>query len=165
MIARSRCRGPSLAWGLGLALLLAAPAAAGGELAGRLERVIDGDTFILAPDGIRIQLDGIDAFERGQTCGPKAWPCGARAARWLDAILRGHPIRCEVVISAQAHTLADCITGGPLRIGRLLVRLGLALPDPARGGAYRADEDWARKHRKGAWSHPPFATPWEHRRE
>jgi endonuclease YncB( thermonuclease family) len=144
---------------------LAAPAAAGAELTGRLERAIDGDTFVLTPGGVVVRLHGIDAFERGQTCGPEAWPCGARAARWLDAILRGHSIRCQVVTTTEDHTLADCITGGPLRIGRLLVRLGLALPDPVSGGAYQADEAWARKHSKGAWFHPPFVPPWEYRGE
>jgi len=60
--------------------------------------------------------------------------------------------------------VATCITGGPRTLGHVLVRLGLALADPVKGGDYLADEAWARKHGKGAWSHQPFVAPWDWRR-
>ena len=143
------------------ALLLLIPTVALADITGSA-RVIDGDTIEIA--GQRIRLHGIDAFERAQTCGGEAWPCGARATRWLTAILRGHEVKCEVTGTSYDRKVAVCITGGPLTLGHLLVRLGLALADPIYGRDYLADEAWARKHHKGAWSHRKFVTPWEWRR-
>ena len=143
------------------AVLVLLPTIALADITGSA-KVIDGDTIEVASQ--RIRLHGIDAFERAQTCGAEAWPCGARATRWLTAILRGHTVRCVVTGRSYDREVATCITGGPRTLGHVLVRLGLALADPVKGGDYLADEAWARKHGKGAWSHQPFVAPWNWRR-
>jgi endonuclease YncB( thermonuclease family) len=116
-----------------VALLFLIPTVALADVAGRAT-VIDGDTIEV--QGERVRLAGIDAFERTQTCGEKSWPCGARATRWLTAILRGHIVRCDLVDTGAGPKSATCITGGPLTLNHLLVRLGLALADPDHGHDY-----------------------------
>ena len=61
------------------ALLLLVPSVAGTDITGK-PRVIDGDTFEIA--GERIRLHGIDAPETQQTCKDndgKEWRCGQDA--------------------------------------------------------------------------------------
>src|SRR5262249_25792062 len=57
------------------ALLVASPVGA--------QTVIDGNT--MRYDGVIVHLWGIDAPEKGQTCGD-GWPAGAMAATYLEGL-------------------------------------------------------------------------------
>lgn len=120
-------------------------------------RVVDGDTLTI--DGMRLRLAGIDAPERRQLCGaaPSRWPCGLVAGKALAARLEG--LRCELKGNDKyRRRLASCrMPNGDL--GAHLVRNGLAVAY----GAYRAEEEEARKAGRGLWS-GPFERPQDWRK-
>lgn len=93
---------------------------------GKAWRVIDGDTLDLA--GERIRLFGIDAPERGQSCGPAA--CGKAATGALADILSAGPVRCTPVNTDRyGRTVARC-RAGRHDVNREMVRRGIVQDDP-----------------------------------
>jgi endonuclease YncB( thermonuclease family) len=92
-------------------------------IAGSTPAVIDGDTFRMGGNSIRLQ--GIDAPESEQTC-TDGWPAGDAARRALAALLAGGVPQCErVTTDSYGRTVAICRVNGE-DIGAVLVRRGLA---------------------------------------
>lgn len=122
-----------------LILALAAPvsvAASVGILQGGL-RVIDGDTFVLG--GQRIRLQGVDAPEREERCvgaDGKEFPCGSWATEQLRDKLRGGRLTChDLGERSHERVVARCSLNGQ-DLGALLVARGIA----------RACPNYARRH-------------------
>lgn len=123
-------------------------------------RVIDGDTLDL--DGERIRLFGIDAPERGQSCGPRA--CGTTATEALADILSAGPVRCTPVSTDRyGRTVARC-RAGRLDVNREMVRRGMAWAYRQYSEDYVPAEKAAKKARVGIWKHRSQPA-WEYRRE
>ncbi|MFC3166937.1 thermonuclease family protein [Paracoccus fontiphilus] len=121
-------------------------------------RVIDGDTLDLA--GERIRLFGIDAPERGQSCGPIA--CGTAATEVLADILSAGPVRCtRVNTDRYGRTVAHC-RAGRLDVNREMVRLGMAWAYRRYSEEYVRDEKAAKKARMGVWKYKSQPA-WEYR--
>lgn len=140
--------------------LLLSSAAGGGEPV----RVIDGDGLEVGE--VVIRLWGIDAPELDQTCdlAGQETPCGEDARFVLAALVAPGGLVCETKDTDRyGRTIAQCFVAGRDLAGEL-VRQGYAL-DWARysGGYYDAQEEEARKHRRGLWA-GEFAKPWEWRK-
>lgn len=100
------------------------------QVAGEVERVVDGDTFDLA--GHRIRLAGIDAPERDQTCTTAAgelWRCGDVARARLRELVRAATVQCQPrTYDRYGRVVAQCeVRDRATELGRQLVREGLAL--------------------------------------
>jgi endonuclease YncB( thermonuclease family) len=130
------------------------------DLIGPVERIVDGDTLLLA--GQRIRLAGMDAPETDQTCTDAAghpWACGETATQRLRTLTRGRPLHCAPRGYDQyGRLLAQCSVAGE-DLGRALVAEGLAVSYYAYGGEERAARDVGR----GVWQ-GPFLQPAEWRR-
>lgn len=125
------------------------PAGGGGASLTGYARLIDGDSFTLAGDEVR--LDGIDAPEGRQTCTRegKSWPCGEVARRELARLIGGRQIACGGVRRDQhGRVLARCRAGG-IELNEAMVRSGYAV---SFGPRYRRVEREARERRSGLWS-------------
>lgn len=137
------------------------PAAVDG---GRLEgyaRLVDGDSFFMGSDEVRLQ--GIDAPEGRQTCtrGGKDWPCGEAAKRELARLIGGRQIVCDGVTRDQHNRmLANCKAGG-IELNAAMVANGFAVRFGAR---YGGEERAARDAKRGLWA-GEFERPqdWRHR--
>ena len=122
-------------------------------------RMIDGDTLDLG--GERIRLFGIDAPERGQSCGPL--DCGKAATEALADILSAGPVRCtRVNTDRYARTVARC-KAGRVDVNREMVRRGMAWAYRQYSEDYMRDEKAAKKARLGIWKHRSQPA-WEYRR-
>ncbi|MBS7541285.1 thermonuclease family protein [Ancylobacter lacus] len=124
-------------------------------------RVVDGDSLEL--DGERIRLDGIDAPELHQTCGPPQamWECGRQAREALRRATQAGVVSCRPLDRDRyGRTVAVC-RAGEADLGGAVVRAGLAL---ATSLAYTAEEAAARAAHRGLWS-GPFESPVEWRRQ
>ncbi len=124
-------------------------------------RVVDGDSLEL--DGERIRLDGIDAPELRQSCGPPsaAWACGLKAREALRRAAEAGGVSCRPLDGDRyGRTVAVC-RAGEADLGRAMVEAGLAV---ATGLAYAPEEAAARAARRGLWS-GPFETPAAWRRQ
>ena len=138
--------------------LLAMPVLASCWPQARAWRVIDGDTLDL--DGERIRLFGIDAPERGQSCGPL--DCGKAATEALADILSAGPVRCtRVNTDRYARTVARC-KAGRVDVNREMVRRGMAWAYRQYSDDYVSDEKAAKKSRLGIWKHRSQPA-WEYR--
>lgn len=125
---------------------------------GKAWRVIDGDTLDLAGD--RIRLFGIDAPERGQSCGPLA--CGKAATEALADILSAGPVRCtRVNTDHYGRTVARC-RAGRRDVNREMVRRGMAWAYRQYAENYVRDEKAAKKARLGIWRYRSQPA-WEYR--
>lgn len=110
--------------------------------------VIDGDS--LRVGGHEIRLQGIDAPEGRQECTRDGapWPCGREAARRLRVIIGRGQVSCQARKRDQhQRVLAVCTVDGR-DINRQMVAEGWAVSY----GAYRAEEEAARRARRGIWS-------------
>ena len=102
-----------------------------------VERVVDGDTFILA-NGERVRLLGIDAPElhagrRGHP-GPFPEPGAVEARAALAAMIEGRRVRLERHgRDRYGRTLARVYLPDGREAGAVLLERGLARPWPARG--------------------------------
>lgn len=123
-------------------------------------RVIDGDTFVM--DGETIRLWGIDAPEIDQTCG--AYRAGIMARNKLRDLVEDGPVTCNrVETDRYGRTIARC-RNDRRSLAASLVSSGLAR-DWSRysGGAYANYEWQAQMVPLGMWVHGCQA-PWEWRR-
>jgi endonuclease YncB( thermonuclease family) len=110
--------------------------------------VIDGDSLNIA--GVEIRLYGIDAPEFHQTCrrAGRPWDCGRSAARFLRELIARRELRCQPRDQdVYGRTVAICFVEG-FDLGAAMVRAGQAVAY----GAYGADEEDARRARRGIWS-------------
>jgi endonuclease YncB( thermonuclease family) len=130
--------------------------------------VIDGDTFEMIPrhcffsrlglgcPAQRLRLNGVDAFERLQTCRDAqgaVWPCGAVATERLRQLVHRPDFSCDTdpeFLDRHAREFSFCTAGGQ-DVGAILVSEGLAFAY-GRGVQYQPLEREARKARRGAWA-------------
>ena len=134
-----------------------------GELRGRAD-VKDADTIGI--DGYNIRLDGIDAFEKNQTCirdDGTAWDCGERARRAVEAHLAGKEVVCDRLSLGLSRFRGRCRADGE-DLNGWVVRQGWAFAYRRFSDAYVGEEDAARRARRGAWAGEPPTPPWEWRR-
>lgn len=138
---------------LALVLMGAAPAHPG---------VVDGDTFTLGPD--RIRLWGIDAPEGRQVCRDGAgqdYRCGDRARDQLRALIGDRAVDCRQRDHDQyGRSVSQCRAGG-VDLGEGMVRAGWAVEYRSFShGAYAAAEAEAKAAKRGLWAgtfEPPLA--------
>lgn len=130
--------------------------------------VIDGDTFLYYPKTClftliklgclpqRLRLEGIDAFERKQTCHDaldQVWACGQTATDRLKQLVARPDFTCRVdpeFIDRHAREFSVCYADGR-DVGATLVREGLALAY-GRDRLYLPLESEAKAVRRGAWA-------------
>ena len=110
-------------------LLLAVSANAGESLTG-IPRVIDGDTFVIR--GERIRLNGIDAPEskqRGRDGSGNWYPCGQRTTEYLRDRIAGKLVSCQLDPERDRYgrALGTCFASDGTNLQAWLVRNGLAL--------------------------------------
>ncbi len=127
-------------------------------------RVIDGDTFAVA--GEQIRLDGIDAPETRQTCTRDGhpWACGRAATQAMRQLIGRTPVRCEVSgRDKYGRAIAACFAAGR-DLQQQLVRQGLALAYRKYSTRYVPDEEAARAEGVGLWS-GEFTAPSDWRKQ
>lgn len=139
----------------------------GGTLAETLtgtSRIIDGDTLEVA--GRKVDLQGIDAPELGQTC---RWPnkeidCGLIAKSALMDLTAGSDVVCQVGgESRNGAALGICRASG-YDLAEGMAHTGWALAQEDAPQRYRAAMDGARKAGRALWR-GTFTPPWEWRAE
>ena len=134
-----------------------------GELRGRAD-VKDADTIGI--DGYNIRLDGIDAFEKNQTCvrdDGTAWDCGQEARRAVAAYLAEKEVVCDNLSLGLGRFRGRCRADGE-DLNGWVVRQGWAFAYRRFSDDYAGEEDAARRARRGAWAGEPPTPPWEWRR-
>lgn len=158
--------GAAVACILILAPMAQTSAVAAGEPAAETTDVIIGSAGVVDGDGLRIggqriRLHGVDAFERGQTCGDQ--PCGRLSAEHLDRLTRGAQVRCTPLdVDRYGRTVARCQARG-IDVGAAQVEAGLALAYRRYSLDYVPQETAARRARRGAWA-TDFTPPEDWRR-
>lgn len=142
-----------------LILAVGMAAAAPAELTG-FARVVDGDTFSLGAE--RVRLWGVDAPEGRQVCQDsqgRGYACGDVARDQLSRLIGGQAVRCEVRDrDPYGRAVSRCWVGST-DLGAALVRAGWAVDYRAFSrGAYASAEADARQTRRGLWA-GRFETP------
>jgi len=140
-----------------LLALPAAPAQAGPQ---GVVRVVDGDTFVIG--GQKVRLQAIDAPEAAQACTEKSgqkrvWACGAWVTAQARALFQGQQARCI----AQGHdrygrVVARCSVAGQ-DMGATLVGAGLAFAYRRYGLQYVQAEQGAACAGRGLHAHQLMA--------
>lgn len=131
-------------------------------LAGKVTRVIDGDTIevLLASGSIRVRLHAVDAPEHDQ-------PGGIEAAAWLRKQLQDQQVLLEPISQDQYDRMVAIVHMPDRTINRDVVQAGWAW-------AYRRYmrlidtelcelEAQARRARSGLWAGRASHAPWEFR--
>ncbi len=142
-----------------LILAVGMAAAAPAKLTG-FARVVDGDTFSLGAE--RVRLWGVDAPEGRQVCQDgqgRGYACGDVAREQLSRLIGGQAVRCEVRDrDPYGRAVSRCWVGST-DLGAALVRAGWAVDYSAFSrGAYASAEADARQARRGLWA-GRFETP------
>lgn len=119
------------------------PGAASGQL-----KAIDGDSFHLGSDEVR--LVGIDAPEGRQSCtkGGKTWACGEEARRRLQGLVGSRKIDCDVEDRDKYGRLLAVCRIGATDINRWMVEQGWAVSY----GRYLDAEREAERAERGIWA-------------
>nr|WP_307159857.1 thermonuclease family protein [Rhizobium paknamense] len=141
-----------------MAALLFTASSAAADYSGRA-RVIDGDTFSIRQQ--RIRIAAIDACERDQTGFKNGaiWRCGIEARRFLARMIDGKHVRCVEVDRDQYKRLVGQCFIDNSDIGLEMVKAGQAslllryLPrsHPIDLDQYRRAEARARQRGQGLW--------------
>jgi micrococcal nuclease len=133
----------------------------GAVLAGKVTRVIDGDTIdvLLASGRIRVRLHGVDAPERDQ-------PGGPAATSWLAELLSNQEVLLEPVSQDQYDRMVAVVHLGDRNINLELVQAGHAWAYRQymrrSDGGFCSAEERARRKDAGLWAQTAQA-PWEFR--
>lgn len=110
-----------------MALAIGLAAAAPAQVTGPA-RVVDGDTFSVGAE--RVRLWGVDAPEGRQVCQNdqgKAYACGDVARDQLVGLIGGRAVRCEVRDrDPYGRAVARCLAGST-DLGEAMVRAGWAV--------------------------------------
>jgi micrococcal nuclease len=131
-------------------------------LAGRVTRVIDGDTLdvLLATGRIRVRLQGVDAPEHDQTG-------GAESRQWLQQRVQGRDVLLEPVTQDRYDRMVAIVYLGDSNLNRELLRAGHAwafrryLRSVDR--VFCDIEFAARREQAGLWGGVAARAPWEFR--
>ena len=123
-------------------------------------RLVDGDSFHLGSDEVR--LVGIDAPEGRQACtrGGGSWPCGEESRRTLARLIGGRPVTCRAAERDQHGRLLGICSAEGRELNREMVASGMALAY----GNYEREEAAARAAKRGLWS-GQFERPRDWRRQ
>ena len=134
----------------------------GPVLAGRVLRIVDGDTLDVMLDSgkIRVRMDSIDAPEHDQ-------PGGAASKQALAALVDGADVELEPNGQETYGRMVAVVYRGDRNINAAMVEAGEAwvLREYARDARYCEAEIAARAARLGVWALPPDRqiAPWEWR--
>lgn len=147
-------------WRLSLMALALGLAAAAPVLVTGSARVVDGDTFSVGPE--RVRLWGVDAPEGRQVCQNARgldYGCGDAARDQLVGLIGGQGVRCEVRDrDPYGRAVSRCVAG-TIDVGEAMVRAGWAIDYVQFSrGAYASAEAEARRARRGLWA-GGFETP------
>lgn len=128
-------------------------------ISGSVTNVVDGDTFDIGDD--RIRLAGFDAPERYQRCldmtGAETH-CGRQATELLTSLVDDHVVACTVLETDRyGRSVCSCEVDG-VDIGEAMVLAGVALNDPGYVPDYAQAEQEARDYRRGMHD-GTFVTP------
>lgn len=142
-----------------MALAIGLAAAAPAQVTGPA-RVVDGDTFSVGAE--RVRLWGVDAPEGRQVCQNaqgQGYACGDVARDQLVGLIGGRAVRCEVRDrDPYGRAVARCLAGST-DLGEAMVRAGWAVDYVQFSrGAYASAEVEARRSRRGLWA-GRFETP------
>jgi endonuclease YncB( thermonuclease family) len=152
-------------WIVFVLLISCVPAMAASEISGRAS-VIDGDTFELA--GEKVRLDGVDAPESWQRCTDMRgaeYRCGKASALALDSFLaEARPVRCKFSErDRNGRPVAICWRADGVEVNAWMVRNGFALDWPLYShGRYAREQKAAASEKAGMWQ-GAFVEPWEAR--
>ena len=112
------------------------------------------DSMVIAINGQRIMLFGIDSVMRKQNCtiGGKIWQCWPAALRNLEILLDQGPVTCETVGEPDVYgrLLARCDVNGQ-SLNEQLVRAGWAIDRRSETTDYVAAEAEAKEKKLGLW--------------
>jgi endonuclease YncB( thermonuclease family) len=134
-----------------LVIVLFAPRVEANEITGAATAV---DSTVIAINGQRIMLFGVDSVMRKQTCaiGGKIWQCWPAALRNLEILLDQGPVTCETVGEPDVYgrLLARCNVNGE-SLNEQLVRAGWAVARPSETTDYVTAEAEAKEKKLGLW--------------
>lgn len=142
-----------------MALAIGLAAAAPAQVTGAA-RVVDGDTFNVGVE--RVRLWGVDAPEGREVCQNaqgEGYACGDVARDQLVGLIGGRAVRYEVRDrDPYGRAVARCLAGAT-DLGEAMVRAGWAVDYVQFSrGAYASAEVEARRARRGLWA-GRFETP------
>lgn len=89
-----------------------------GLISGYVERIIDGDTFVLV-DGTRIRVWGLNAPERGEVG-------GSAATAALSDLILGRHVSCEHMGKSYNRTVGRCLLEDGTDPAAEMIRLGVS---------------------------------------
>ncbi|MBU3957298.1 thermonuclease family protein [Patescibacteria group bacterium] len=119
------------------------------KLAGRVVRVIDGDTFDLEGE-VRVRLAGAEAPEYPEGC------LGTKTKERLEELVLGKEVTVEVIEEDNFGRQIGFVKVDEVFVDKVLVEEGLARAasgeNPSFGAALLAAEDSARQAKRGIWS-------------
>lgn len=132
-------------------------------LAGRVTKVVDGDTIDVALQSgpIRIRFHGVDAPEKAQAHGKEA-------SAALASLIMGREVQIEPFEQDRYERLIGIVYLGELNVNADLIRNGHAWA--FRRYMRKADaslcslEAEARLEHRGLWASPDAIAPWAYRR-
>ncbi len=115
-------------------------------------RAVSGDALKIS--GKVVQLDGIEAPERGQLClrgKSRRWRCGAAAKTALSRLVRRKQVTCELSgTDDRDRPTAKCLVG-ETDIAAALVQNGHVFAMSGLFAPYDGLEDEAREAKRGIW--------------
>lgn len=103
----------------------------------RAQNVVDGDT--LEYHGITVHLWGVDAPEKGQTCGD-GWPAGKIAEDYLGGLIHGHKVNCTLKQTAASKPVFAICTADGQDLSAAMASSGMAWAYPAQTKDYTVAE-------------------------